>query len=133
MDPPLRPPIPSMTTSSCSSMKSKAPSYGMKAVHVLPFLMSWILTHFLTPELGFLGSRPTFSRTIPLACGVPSDGVISPIRSILFLNLELRHLKCFRSPTILLAANSPVGDLTIFAHQLGFLAFVKVMDKGNGI
>lgn len=93
----------------------------MKAVTVLPFLMSWTLTHFLTPELGFLGSRPTFSRTIPLACGAPSDGVISLILSILSLNLRLPHLKCFLCWMIFLAAYSPVGDFPMLVHQLMFL------------
>src|SRR5919108_6300192 len=73
--PPIDPPIPSSRTSSCSSTKFNAPSLGRNAVTDFPFFISWTLTHFLTAELGCLDSMPTFSRTIPLACGAPSSGL----------------------------------------------------------
>src|SRR5438876_107718 len=67
---PMRPPIPSTRTSSCSSMKLIAPSPTAKAVICRPFLMSWTFTHFRNAEFGCFASIATFSRTIPFACEV---------------------------------------------------------------
>ena len=71
---PLRP-NPTTRTSSFSSIKFKQPSLGTKAVIVLPFLISWTLTHFLMAEFGCLASTPTFSSTIPLAWEAPPKGL----------------------------------------------------------
>src|ERR671925_720142 len=72
--PPIAPPIPPIITSSCSSTKLSAPSFGRKAVTDLPFFISCTLTHLRTAELGCFDSIPTFSSTMPLACGAPSSG-----------------------------------------------------------
>src|SRR6266705_441130 len=71
---PSAPPIPSIWTSSCSSIKFNAPSPGRNAVMTFPFLMICARTHFLTALLGWRHSTPTFSRTIARAWGDPSNG-----------------------------------------------------------
>src|SRR5919199_6530866 len=115
MAPPIEPPIPSNMTSSCSSTKFNAPSRGRKAVIDLPFFINCTLTHFLTAELGCLDSIPTFSKTIPLACGDPSRGFafLSSI-NILLLKYLLAHLAFFLFELKTRPANRPNGDLAIY-------------------
>src|ERR1051325_408067 len=115
MAPPIEPPIPSNMTSSCSSTKFKAPSRGRNAVIDLPFFINCTLTHFLTAELGCLDSIPTFSKTIPLACGEPSSGFafLSNI-SILRLKYLFAHLALFLFDLKTRPANRPNGDLAIY-------------------
>jgi len=86
MAPPREPPIPSTSTSSCSSTTFRAPSPGRKAVMTLPFLISWVRTHFLMALLGCLLSTPTFSRTMPRPMGEPARG------SALVSSLSMRRL-----------------------------------------
>lgn len=83
---PREPPIPSTITSSCSSTTFSAPSPGRKAVIVLPFLMSWVLTHLRMALFGCLLSTPTFSRIIPRPMGAPCSG------SDLMSSLSIRRL-----------------------------------------
>ena len=52
-----------------------APLRGRKAVIDFPFLINCTRTHLRTAELGCFDSMPTFSKTIPLACGAPSNGL----------------------------------------------------------
>jgi hypothetical protein len=68
-------PNPEMRTSSFSSTKFRHPSPGTKAAIFLPFLMSWTRHDFRMAELGCFASMPIRSRTIPLACDAPLNGL----------------------------------------------------------
>ena len=93
---PCFPPILSIRTSSCSSMNLCARFPGINAVTDFPFFVSWTLQHFLIAEFGWLASFCTFSRTIPLACGFPSNGSAFSFKfNAVLMNHLLCHLASF--------------------------------------
>src|SRR5690348_12107909 len=108
-------PMPSTCTSSCSSTKLSAPSRGRNAVTVLPFFISCTRTHFLTAEFGCFASIPTFSKTIPRACGAPPNGLAFLSRPrFLLLYVPIDHRCFFLLSFRTLPENRPSGDFAIF-------------------
>src|SRR3989344_1783470 len=63
--PPWLPPMPAITTLSCSATCFTAPSRGRKAVTCLPFFINLTLTHFIKPLCGCFCSTTLFSKTMP--------------------------------------------------------------------
>lgn len=89
----IRPPMRSMSTSSCSSINFCARLPGMNAPTWMLFLINCTLQHLRIAELGWRASFWNFEMTIPRACDAPSNGsAFSRKPSMRFLYAFCRHL-----------------------------------------